>query len=155
MSENTVPIQETYLALISPAHRGKPRFMALCSAVLSQAADLLRLYEDLPEAFDLNQASGVQLDALGQLAGIPRPGSAVSDADYRAYMLAWIQLHHWDGSNAALPDLLSAAFPDQEARLTDNGDGTATASISGDYPFSLGDVFPRPAGIRLLENQTE
>ena len=154
MNENSVPTLESYLALISPAHRGKPRFMALCAAVLSQAADLIRLYQVLPEAFDLNRASGTQLDAMGQLAGISRPGANVSDADYRAYLRAWIQLHHWDGSNAALPALLSAAFPDQEARLRDNGDGTATASLPGGFPFPPGDVFPRPAGIRLLENQS-
>ena len=142
---------EDYLALISPVHQGKPRFMALCAAVLSQAAELLRLYELLPEAFDLSQAAGAQLDALGQMAGIPRPGASVSDADYRQYLRAWIQLHHWDGTNATLPDLLSAAFPDQDPRLTDNGDGSVTGSLSGSFPFPLGDVFPRPAGVRLLE----
>ena len=150
MNEKNVPSLETYLALISPAHREKPRFMLLCAALLSQAADLIRLYQVLPEAFDLNRASGTQLDALGQLAGISRPGPNVSDADYRAYLRAWIPLHHWDGSNAALPALLSAAFPDQEARLADNGDGTVTASLSVGFPFPLGDVFPRPAGVRLI-----
>ena len=154
MNEKTIPTLETYLALISPTHRGKARFMALCTAVLSQAADLLRLYAVLPEAFDLNQAAGTQLDALGRLAGISRPGAAVSDEDYRAYLRAWIQLRHWDGTNAALPALLAAAFPDLEARLTDNGDGTATASLSVGFPFPPGDVFPRPAGVRLLESNT-
>ena len=141
-----------YLGMISPAHRGKPRFMALCAAVLSQAADLGRLYGLLTEAFALDQACGAQLDALGQLAGISRPGASVSDEPYRAYLRAWIALHHWDGANATLPALLSAAFPDQEARLTDNGDGTVTASLPAGFPFSPGEVFPRPAGIRLLES---
>ena len=51
-----------------------------------------------------------------------------------------------------LPSLLSAAFPDQEARLADNGDGTVTASLPVGFPFPPGEVLPRPAGIRLLEN---
>ena len=150
MDENTATL-ETYLALLSPVHRGKPRLLALCSAVLSQATDLMHLYDLLPTAFDLDQAVGTQLDTLGQLAGVHRPGASVSDADYRAYQKAWIRLHHWDGTNAALPALLAAAFPDQDARLTDNGDGTATATLSGGFPFPLEDVFPRPAGVRLLE----
>ena len=143
---------ETYMNLLSPAHQGKPRFLALCAAILGQAAELFRLFDLLPAAFDLSQAVGTQLDALGQLSGIPRPGTSVSDSDYRAYLRARIALHHWDGTNAALPALLSSAFPDGDARLTDNRDGTVTAALSGDFPFPLEEVFPRPAGIRLIES---
>lgn len=141
-----------YLALLSPVHQEKHRFMALCAAVLSQAADLLRLYgELLPAAFSLEQAAGAQLDALDQLAGAPLP-AATGDAEARAWIRAQIQLHHWDGSNAALPALLAAAFPGMDARLIDNGDGTVTAGLSGSLPFPLKDLFPCPAGIRLIED---
>ncbi len=161
MDENTIlsdvlPYLRPYLNLFSPVHREKPRFMALCAAVLSQAAGLLRLFAELlPAAFDPEQAAGAQLDALGMLAGVPRPGASVpvSDADYRQYLRAWILLHHWDGANGTLPGLLETAFPGMDARLLDNGDGTVSASLSGSLPFSLQEVFPRPAGIRLLESR--
>ena len=150
--ESLRPYLKPYLDLISPVHQGKSRFMALCIAVLTQAAQLIRLYEALlPEAFDLEKAKGVQLNTLGQLVGVSRPKPTTSDADFRAFLRAWIQLHHWDGTNGSLPELLSAAFPGQDARLIDNGDGTVTASISGSLPFSLRAVFPCPAGIQMIE----
>ncbi len=147
-----LPYLKPYLDLISPVHQGKPRFMALCAAVLIQVSHMLRLYaERLPEAVDPDKAKGVQLNTLGQLTGVPRPAADMSDADYRAFLRARIQLHHWDGTNGTLPVLLSAACPGQDARLIDNGDGTVTASISGRLPFSLRDVFPCPAGVQLIE----
>ena len=150
--ETVLPYLKPYLDLLSPVHQGKPRFMALCNTVLIQAAHLLRLYAELlPEAFDPDKAKGVQLNTLGQLVGVSRPKLTTSDADFRAYLRAWIQLHHWDGTNGTLPETLSAAFPGQDARLIDNGDGTVTASIIGSLPFSLRDVFPCPAGVRLIE----
>ncbi len=145
------------LSLFSPVHRQKSRFMALASAVLSQAADLLALYRDaLPAAFSPETAEGFRLDTLGLLAGIPRPASGASDADYRACLRAKISLHHWDGTNGSLPALLAEAFPGMDARLTDNQDGTVTTSFSASstpVPFPLKDVFPCPAGIRLTEEQ--
>ena len=165
-------ILSLHLSLFSPVHQQKPRFMALASAVLSQAADLLSLYRSavlsqaadllslyrsaLPSALSPESAEGFQLDTLGLLAGIPRPSASTSDADYRAYLRAKTALHHWDGTNGSLPALLAEAFPGMDARLTDNQDGTVTASLSGSagpFPFPLKDVFPRPAGIRLTENQ--
>ena len=150
--ESLLPYLKPYLDLISPVHQGKPRFMALCTTVLTQAAQLIRLYEALLlEAFDLEKAKGVQLNTLGQLVGVSRPKSTTSDADFRAFLRAWIQLHHWDGTNGSLPALLDVAFPWQNARLIDNGDGTVSASISGALPFSLQEVFPCPAGVSLIE----
>ena len=142
----------SYLTLFSPVHQEKPRFMALASAVLSQATDLLALYGPaLAEAFSPDTAAGAQLDALGQLAGLPRPGSDTPDEDYRAYLRAGIFLHRWDGRNESLPALLSAVFPGRNARLLDNQDGTVSASLEGAFPFPLREVFPRPAGVRLTE----
>ena len=142
----------SYLSLISPVHQEKPRFMALASAVLSQAADLLALYGPaLAEAFSPDTATGAQLDAIGQLTALPRPAPDTPDEDYRAYLRAGICLHRWDGRNESLPALLAAAFPDQNARLIDNQDGTVTASLEGAFPCPLREVFPRPAGIRLTE----
>ena len=118
--ETVLPYLKPYLDLFSPVHRGKPRFMALCSTVLIQAAHLLRLYAELlPEAFDLDKAKGAQLNTLGQLVGVSRPKSTTSDADFRAYLRAWIQLHHWDGTNGTLPAALEKAFPGRNARLLD------------------------------------
>ena len=142
----------SWLDLFSPVHRQKPRFMALASAVLSQAADLLALIQDgIPEAFSLETASGRQLDALGNLINVSRPASDTSDEDYRFLLRARIAANHWNGTNETLPETLAEAFPGRTAMLKDNLNGTVTASLSGEAPFPLADLFPVPAGVRLLE----
>lgn len=142
---------EFYLSLFPASSREKPRFLALASAVLSQAADLLSLIQTVfLSAFDLNSASGVQLDVLGALLNVPRPMSSTPDADYRILLRARAAVNHWDGTNGSLPAILESAFPGQFARLTDNLDGTVTAFLSGSVPFSLQDLFPVPTGIRLI-----
>ena len=140
-----------YLSLFPASSREKSRFLALASAVLSQAADLLSLIQtDFLSAFDLNSASGVQLDVLGALLNVPRPMPSTPDADYRILLRARAAVNHWDGTNGSLPAVLESAFPGQSARLTDNLDGTVTAFLSGSVPFALQDLFPVPAGIRLI-----
>ena len=142
-----------YTNLLSPSMREKPRFMALASAVLIQVSDLFALYENLlPEAFSLSSAEGFQLDTLGALAGVPRPGQFTSDEDYRLWLISRIALNHWSGRNEDLPAVLAAAFPGREARMLDNLDGTVSGSISGDLPFPLSSLLPVPAGIRLVES---
>ena len=57
----------------------------------------------------------------------------------------------WPKRNPA--GILAIAFPGAEAVLTDNQDGTVTASLSEDTQFPLEDLFPCPAGIRLSERE--
>ena len=141
-----------YLSLFTSAVREKPRFVALASAVLSQAADLLSLVQTgFPEAYALESAAGNQLDTLGELLGVPRPSASVTDADYRFLLRARIAANHWDGTNGSLPAVLALAFPGMDASLIDNQDGTVTLSLSGDAPFPPEELFPVPAGVRLLE----
>ena len=140
-----------YLSLFTSAVREKPRFMALASAVLSQAADLLSLVQTgFPEAYALESAAGKQLDTLGELLGIPRPSASTSDADYRFLLRARIAANHWDGTNGSLPAVLARAFPGMDARLVDNQDGTVTFSLFGDVPFPPEELFPVPAGVKTI-----
>lgn len=142
---------DNYLEMFPTATREKPRFMALAGAVLTQAADLLALVQTgIPAAYDLETASGRQQDALGELLNVPRPLPSTSDEDYRFLLLARIAVHHWDGTNESLPRVLAAAFPGRNAKLIDNQDGTVTASVSGNLPFCLEELFPVPAGVRLV-----
>ena len=130
---------ESYLEMFPSATRGKPRFMAMAGAVMTQTAELLELVQTgIPAAYDLETASGAQLDALADLLNVPRPLPSRS------------AVHHWDGTNESLPEVLAAAFPGRDAKLIDNQDGTVTASVSGNLPFSLEELLPVPAGIRLV-----
>ncbi|MBQ6507355.1 MAG: DUF2612 domain-containing protein [Clostridia bacterium] len=144
-----------YLSLFSPAHQGKPRFMALASAALSQAADLLTLLQSaFPEARTIDTATGSALDALGALLDVTRPASA-SDEDYRFLLRARIAARQWNGTNEGLPDVLAAALPRLNAACNDNADGSVTITLSGNPPFPLRDLIPVPAGVRLIQSEGE
>ena len=111
---------------------------------------LLSLYgNQLPEALSLGTAQGFFLDTLAALSGISRPTPGMTDESFRKYLRAKIQCNHWNGQNETLPGILAMAFPGAEAVLTDNQDGTVTASLSEDTQFPLEDLCPCPAGIRL------
>ena len=140
-----------YLDFLSPHNRMKLRFAALAEAVLSQVNDLFSLLGSMISECRLDEAVGVQLDVIGALAGVPRPGG-VSDDDYRVYLRARIAARQWDGTNESLAGILAIAFPGRTAKMVDNQDGTVTATLSGDAPgFSLEELFPVPAGVRLAE----
>ena len=142
---------DDYVALFPPVTRNKSRFMALASAVLSQAIDLINLAQTgFPEAWNVDQAVGTQLDALGAILNVPRPQPTTSDDDYRFLLKAKIAVHHWNGTNETLSEILEAAFPGMEAKMIDNMDGTITVSLNGTVPFDLDDLFPVPAGIRMI-----
>ena len=141
---------EEYTALFSPVHRGKPRWMALAEAVLSQVTDLMALVTDgFPAARLPETAEGICLDAVGELLGVARP-AGMEDETYRFLLRAKMAVHHWDGTNGTLPEVLEAAFPGMNARITDNQDGTVTGSLGGSCPVAPEEVLPVPAGVKLI-----
>ncbi len=142
---------DKYLSLFPPHTQKKTRFMALAETVLSQATDLMTLVTDgFPAARLPETAEGICLDAVGELLGVPRL-AGMEDADYRFLLRAKQAAHHWDGTNGTLPEVLAAAFPGLEARLTDNQDGTVTAWLRGSCPVPLEEILPVPAGVKMLE----
>ena len=125
------------LSDFSPVHTLKPRFMALASAVLGQVTDLAALFDGA--AFSLETATGFFLDTLGEISGVRRTTPGMRDTEFREYLRQMITLHHWDGTNGSLKETLDQAFPDGNAVITDNMDGTVTGNVE----------FPSIAGIRL------
>ncbi len=141
---------EYYLNLLSPGNRLKPRFSALVASVVDQVVDMFNLIEAFPVTLSFEQAEGAQLDTIGSLLGMSRPGS-VSDDDYRLLLRSRIAKLHWDGTNDSLPHTLELAFPDRIATVMDNCDGTVSLSLSGEAPiFPLRDLFPVPMGIDVV-----
>ena len=140
-----------YLSLFPAATQAKPRMMALASTLLSQAVDLLSLVQSaFPEARTIESASGAQLDALGALLNTPRPLPDTPDTAYRALLTARIAANHWNGTNETLPAALASAFPGAGVRMIDSQDGTVTVSGAEGLPFPISEMFPCPAGIRIL-----
>ncbi len=124
-------------SLFSPEHQTKPRFMAFANAILEQVDDLFSLFD--AGAFSLETAEGFFLDTLGEISGVTRTTPGMTDTEFREYLRQMIALHHWDGTNGSLKETLDQAFPEGEAMIVDNMDGTVTGNV----------VFPCIAGIRL------
>ena len=63
---------EDYTALVTFEHAGKPKFVAMVSAVAGAFVASQNFLEGMTAAFDLDTAVGAQLDVLGLWIGIPR-----------------------------------------------------------------------------------
>jgi hypothetical protein len=61
-----------YLAKIAPEHATKPKFMATVTALLQPLVDIQTFFESMLRLFDLDTATGVQLDQIGLWIGIGR-----------------------------------------------------------------------------------
>lgn len=63
---------DDYLQLITSEHRDKPLFMAMVEALIQPFLDIQAVTLKLIDDFDLDQAVGVQLDAVGIWIGLSR-----------------------------------------------------------------------------------
>ncbi|MBQ6507173.1 MAG: DUF2612 domain-containing protein [Clostridia bacterium] len=120
-------------------HQTKPLFMAFSNSILGQVEDLFQLFQG--DAFDLETAEGFFLDTLGEISGVTRVTPGMTDEEFREFLRQRIALHHWDGTNGSLKEVLDLGFPGAGAFITDNMDGTVTGNVE----------FPCIAGIREME----
>jgi len=111
--------------------------MAFANAILGQVEDLFQLFQG--DAFDLETAEGFFLDTMGEISGESRAKQGMTDEEFREFLRQRIALHHWDGTNGSLKETLDQAFPNGNAVITDNMDGTVTGNVE----------FPCIAGVRL------
>ena len=139
-----------YLSFFPDASREHPRFMAFAEAVLQQAVDLISLIASLQSGFSFAAAEGKQMDDLAAAVGLARE-SGMTDESFRQYLLAKLALWTWDGMNEDVKRVLDAALPG--STQTDNQDGTVTAAPVQMLPADAGELFPVPAGIRLVEEE--
>lgn len=63
---------DRYLSRITSEHSGKPRFMATVAGVVSPLSDISSMLLGLPYSFDLDSATGAQLDTVGLWVGQSR-----------------------------------------------------------------------------------
>ncbi|MGL5183343.1 DUF2612 domain-containing protein [Herbaspirillum huttiense] len=61
-----------YTGLITSEHNQKPKYMAVVETICQPMVDGVNFLSTLPFDFDLDQAIGVQLDAVGEWVGISR-----------------------------------------------------------------------------------
>jgi len=63
---------DRYLGEVAQQHRQKPKFIAWASQIFQRGVDIQKLAGDVCKGFDLNTASGAQLDAIGAKIGLGR-----------------------------------------------------------------------------------
>ena len=131
-----------WLSLFPSAQREKPRFSALAEAVLRQAADLAALAQSIAPGFSFTRAEGVRLDALGEMAGIPRqPGW--DDETYRTVLLRKRKRSAWNGMNETVPDFL-----EEGETLADAGGNAVTVHTESSLPLPAVELLPVPVGVK-------
>lgn len=61
-----------YLSRITSQHNQKPKFMTMVQNVVQSFADNIAMMKTIPLLYDLDEAVGSQLDAVGQWVGVSR-----------------------------------------------------------------------------------
>jgi hypothetical protein len=162
ISELPNPAIDKYLNLITSQHKVQPKFMAWISAPLSIVAD--NVTSEIPSSFDIDNATGAQLDTLGVSAGIsrvlrfqPSGGSSpiLDDNNFRLAMKAKIARNQWDGTIPQMYDVWNSLFPDIGLSIVDNQNMTMSALVDGQLDavavelVAGGYIIPKPPGVGL------
>lgn len=156
------PPDSYYLSLITSQYQNSPKFLAWLTAALEIICDINACIRSVEANFDIDQAIGVQLDALGQIIGVGRavpfqPTGGVSpvldDATYRLLLNARIAQNQWDGQLASLYAIWTNLFPGGTIAVQDNQNMTATIFLAGITSSIVQDlvvnglIVPRPEGV--------
>jgi hypothetical protein len=142
---------DDYLALIPPLYAKAEKFKAVVALTVAPFADLQAFLADLPRAFDIDFAEGVQLDAVGAWVGQSRNVAVPVSQPWFSWGVAyrgWGQ-GYWKGPDR-LGDYIASLDDDTYRRLlyaiviANYGDGqvdTAQAALSRYFSDPATNVF--------------
>jgi hypothetical protein len=151
-----------YLGLLTSEYRLAPNLNAWLQDLLSPLNDTTNMITGMTEAFDLSYAEGVQLDVLGQIAGVSRtvgfqPSHGVSpildDATYALLIQATIAANQWDGTEEALYPIWAQLFPGGSITIVDLQNMSCDIVLTGTFTSIIQDlivngyIVPRPEGV--------
>lgn len=157
----TLPI-EYYLSLLTSQYQNSPKTIAFLTVLLKKFDDISQVQVAMDMAFDVDNAVGPQLDAVGSIVGASRtvgftPSGGVSpvltDSAYRIYIKAKAAENSWDGTIDGLQLIWQALFPGGHIVIGDNENMTATIFLSGSFTSIVQDlitngyIVPRPEGV--------
>lgn len=126
-----------YTSLITSQHADKPNFMAMVAAVCGAAVDQQNFLLSMPDAFDLDNAVGPQLDTVGEWVGISRDVNVPITNVYFS----------WDVSGVGWDQGIWMGPGDPTTGVTQLDDGTYLQIIqakigANNWQGSLGTVIP-------------
>lgn len=134
----------SYVNLITSEHAVQPNFVSFASNMFQKIIDCSEI--DFAAAFDLDTATGVQLDTIGAVLGRsrtltyqPSSGSPVlDDTNYRLVLRAKILQNQWDGTVEDALANWTEIFPEALMVIKDNQDMTMSVTVLG-----IADTFVR------------
>ena len=158
---------DTYLDNITSQHRDKPKFIAWLSKNLTIIDGTYIVLKAMDNNFDIDNAIGVQLDALGSTIGRKRTltfqplnefSPILDDETYRLVLKAKIAMNNWDGTIPSMYTIWNDIFgndTDLDLQLEDNQDMSFNAYITG-YVDQIqqdliqhGYIVPKPEGVKV------
>lgn len=148
-----------YLSLITSQHADKPKFRAMVAASVKPFVDIQRCAANLINDFDLDQAEGVQLDAIGLWVGVNRRISVPLTGIYFTYdglpgektgydAAIYKEVGDPDSGITVLPDSLYLALI--RAKIVANYSRGTTDDI-----YNILDVFTGEPGSVLITNNQD
>lgn len=154
---------EAYESLVPSQNRKQPKYMSFFRAVIGQPVDGMTLLEAFDRAFSLEDAVGVQLDAVGALVQADRvlpfsPAASsrvLSDEDYRLLIRARIAQNVWNGTVESITSMFSVIFPEFGISLEDRQNMTINVVLRGMFTelqiemINAGLLITRPAGVKM------
>ena len=151
-----------YLALVTSEYRMATNFLANLTSSIQLFEDVMTCNGLMTEAFDLGSAAGVQLDVLGQIAGVSRtvnfqPSDSVSpvldDTTYRILIQTTIAANQWKGTQSELYPIWQTLFPGGSIVIQDEQNMSCVIILSGVFTSIVQDlithgyIVPRPEGV--------
>jgi hypothetical protein len=153
---------QDYINLITPSHRTKTKFIAWLTSSLTMINDVQSLLMLLYYQYDIDNAAGSQLDAIGIILGVSRTvnfqpasgSSLLSDANYRLVLKSKILANQWDGTRSNYDSLVGAVFDAEKVVIADNANMSIDVAMILDTTDTLvsellvnGYLAPAPSGV--------
>jgi hypothetical protein len=152
-----------YLAILTHQYRQKsPKLSALLYVLVKKLDDISECLVQMDLAFDMDFATGRQLDMLGAIHHVSRtlpfqPSGGISplmdDATYRLLIKAAIARDQWNGRIDSLYAIWNQLFPAGNIVIADNQNMSADIILTGTFSSIIQDmithdlIIPRPEGV--------
>lgn len=132
---------QEYADLLSQANYDRPKLNLLVRSLLKPGVSLIQLIQSFNLIYELDNACGAQLDALGEIIGasrllnyVPASGDRVMDDDeFRLVLKLTIAQNTWDGTLGSIKSIYANALGSNVSiKYVDNQDMSVTINVYGD-----------------------
>lgn len=153
-----------YLKQVTSQYQSSPKFIAWMKHHIETLDGAKEILKNFNFYYDIDEAVGRQLDALGETVGRKRQldfqplngyNPIMTDEVYRLVIKAKIAMNMWDGLLDGIYDIWDNIFEDISLEIKDNQDMTIDAYVVGfvnqirQYLVQEGMIVPRPEGVKI------